>query len=47
MVDVSKDEKKEDDIITVDVQDTESENSDIKISPYNFTRRRGGGQLKP
>uniref|UniRef100_A0A8C5IEH9 P-type Ca(2+) transporter n=1 Tax=Junco hyemalis TaxID=40217 RepID=A0A8C5IEH9_JUNHY len=40
MVDVSKDEKKEDDIITVDVQDTESENSNIKIHEFKWFKRK-------
>lgn len=40
MVDVSKDEKKEDDIITVDVQDTESENSDIKMLENKGSKKK-------
>ena len=40
MVDVSKDEKKEDDIITVDVQDTESENSDIKMLENKDSKKK-------
>ena len=40
MVDVSKDEKKEDDIITVDVQDTENENSDIKMPENKDSKKK-------
>lgn len=40
MVDVSKDEKKEDDIITVDVQNTESENSDIKMLENKDSKKK-------